>query len=278
MPIHHTTDGELHYALHNHDGIGQRTPVVLIHGAFCDSTDWTAQVEAVAARRPVVAIDLPGHGRSTEPDPAAWSVRRCAHAVRELLEHLGLGPVVVAGHSLGCRVCLELAYRFPALVSGLVLVDGSRLATAGTADHPLARALDRLGARGFVRALFDDMLLDGLPHPVVEMIFRRAAVFDEPLVSAVAKATLDWDAHQLPVALAQIDTPTTVVQTTGVAATGKRTKLRPSESTEWTRLLARHLPSSELIVLPDCGHFPMLERPAEVTDLLISHDSARLTI
>ena len=66
-----TVDGlSIHYKV-----LGDTGPaVLLVHGGGCDMTFWTLQVEALAAGRQVLLIDLPGHGQSDSPPDIRYSM------------------------------------------------------------------------------------------------------------------------------------------------------------------------------------------------------------
>ncbi|MEI6252125.1 MAG: alpha/beta fold hydrolase [Mycobacteriaceae bacterium] len=101
-------------------------PLVFVHGFACDGTDWQAQVDALATRTTVVVCELPGHG-SSPGTPAECTIEAYGIAVARALMELELRPAILVGHSMGCRVVLEASRVQPYAVSGLVLVDGSRI-------------------------------------------------------------------------------------------------------------------------------------------------------
>ena len=84
---------------------GTAAPWVLaLHGWRRDHHDWDEVLEGLDA----VALDLPGHGVAPEP-PEPWSTRQYAEWVAPALRDLAGGPVVIAGHSFGARVAVQLA-------------------------------------------------------------------------------------------------------------------------------------------------------------------------
>lgn len=104
----------------------QKPSLVLIHGAGMDHTVWVLQTRWLAHHGVnVLAIDLPGHGRSQGksfarvPDYADW--------IGRLLDAAGLKTAALAGHSLGALIALECAARFPERVTHLTLL-GAALA------------------------------------------------------------------------------------------------------------------------------------------------------
>jgi pimeloyl-ACP methyl ester carboxylesterase len=99
-------------------------PVVLAaHGITSNHRSWGPVAEALGDEATLVAPDLRGRGRSNGL-PAPYTVEQHADDCAALLEHLGGGPAVVAGHSMGGFVATMLATRHPDRVRAVVLVDG----------------------------------------------------------------------------------------------------------------------------------------------------------
>ncbi len=93
-----------------YDRSGQGEPLVLLHGQGFSRRSFDPVVPALAARRDVIAVDLPGHGGSPRQATGAGNAPRdLAVAVAELLDELELPTVHVAGNSSGGWVALELA-------------------------------------------------------------------------------------------------------------------------------------------------------------------------
>ncbi len=113
---------------------GAGLPLVLLHGFPFDSRMWDAAAAEVDGDRAVLAVDLPGLGRSTGPVPATASIDASADAVARTLAADGVTEAVVAGLSMGGYVALAMAERHSGLVAGLGLLD-----TRATADDPAAR-------------------------------------------------------------------------------------------------------------------------------------------
>lgn len=98
-----------------------RPGVVLVHGALDDHSVWALQSRALAHEGcAVLAVDLPGHGRSA--GPALPDIAAAADWLVALLAAAGLGPVVLVGHSMGSLIALEAAARLGAQATGLVMV------------------------------------------------------------------------------------------------------------------------------------------------------------
>ena len=105
-------------------------PIVLVHGLASNAMLWEgAALAFVALGRPVVAVDLRGHGQSEKPDDG-YDMQTVTFDLAKLLEVLavrGYVRPVVCGQSWGGNVVIELAHRYPQLVRVVVAVDGGFL-------------------------------------------------------------------------------------------------------------------------------------------------------
>ena len=101
---------------------GKGPTVLLIHGVGLQKTIWEPQIEALAADHDVIAVDMPGHGRSSRP-PEAPRLSDYADAVLAVLDGLDVADACVVGHSMGALVALEFALAHPERASGVVAVN-----------------------------------------------------------------------------------------------------------------------------------------------------------
>lgn len=129
-------------------------PVLLIHGVGMRAEAWGPQIEALSATHRVIAADMPGHGGTTPlpaearlPDFVAWAAR--------LVEALGLGPVSLAGHSMGALVAGGLAVERPDLVSRVALLNAVHLRSAEARASVLARADEIAQGQGSIEGPLD---------------------------------------------------------------------------------------------------------------------------
>jgi pimeloyl-ACP methyl ester carboxylesterase len=101
---------------------GQGSPMVLLHGMFGDFLDWEPVLEPLAASHRVIAVDLPGFGRSSKPR-GEYSAEFFVSALHEFFEQLKLSEFILAGNSFGGQLAILYALRHPDSVSKLVLVN-----------------------------------------------------------------------------------------------------------------------------------------------------------
>lgn len=117
MPKQHINHIDLYYEI-----TGAGPPLLLLHGLGSCIPDWQPQIDAFAGQHQIIAIDIRGHGQSDKP-PGPYSIAQFTADVIALLRHLGLGPVHVAGLSMGGMIALQMALDAPELVTSLTLIN-----------------------------------------------------------------------------------------------------------------------------------------------------------
>lgn len=124
--------------------------VVFIHGAMHDHSVWGLQSRSLAHHgHAVLAVDLPGHGRSE--GPALASVEAAAHWVVALLQAAGVERAALFGHSMGSLIALEAAAQLGARATHLVMVGTAfpmkvSPALIATAEETPLKAIDMVNA------------------------------------------------------------------------------------------------------------------------------------
>lgn len=110
---------------------GEGPPVVLIHGNAVVAEDFliSGLFGRLAARHRVIAFDRPGYGYSERPRGAPWTAARQADLLWRACGRLRIDRPVIAAHSWGTLVALEMALTRPDGVAGLVLMAGYYAAT-----------------------------------------------------------------------------------------------------------------------------------------------------
>ncbi len=233
---------------------GEGPPLLLLHGLGVTHETWAPTIAALAARWRVIAPDLPGHGRSSKPD-APYTIDFFAGVVRSLGRALGVEQAVVIGNSMGGRIALELAIAYPRFVRALVLAaPATDFAPIGRVLAALMDVVVRPGVlrvalpRAMAWGVYDPRAVPTLPRPTValarEDFLHHARAVRRSLAGVLAAESPD---------LARVTQPVQLVW-------GEQDRLVPAL---FGRGLRRRLPHARLAVLPRCGHFPMLERPAE---------------
>jgi len=162
-----------------------RPRALLLHGFLGGPEDWQPVMAGLAPEVRVVALELPGHGESRKLNggPDSMRMEAVAAAVAAAVDALELGPCAVVGYSLGARVALFLALRYPDLFTRGAIVSGSpglnrkseRIARAAQ-DASLAEALRAEGLERFLSTWYRQGLFAALRrHPSFGALRARRA-------------------------------------------------------------------------------------------------------
>lgn len=219
-------------------------PILLIHGSPGDAANFDRLgTRLAAAGYEVYAPDLPGFGGSTKRLPA-YSMRAHAHAIRELLDTLGIQRVHIAGWSQGGGVALRLADLQPDRTASLTLIASIGVQeTEGSGSYVFEHIKYATGYLGLVLGG------EAIPHFGIlgSHAFRRSFIRNF------------WDSDQRPLRqiMANLHTPTLILH-------GRNDFLTPLVAATTTHELIR---PSRLVIL-DASHFlPILQADQVATEM-----------
>ncbi len=105
----------------NYKSFGQGDPLLVVHGLFGSLDNWGSMSVKLGQHFQVFAVDLRNHGHSPHDDDMSYPVM--AGDLSELVRQKGFGHVHVLGHSMGGKVAMEFALRFPSMVDSLIVAD-----------------------------------------------------------------------------------------------------------------------------------------------------------
>ena len=239
----------IHYAV---QGKGEPA-LVLIHGFGIDSTYWDAVAGPLSAGRRVVVLDLAGHGRSGS-DREAWTVPAFGADVVAVADHLKLGRVILAGHSMGGQVMLEAARLLPGRVAGLVPVDTLLDPDFRLPEPDLVAALAALRkdyaetARGFAEQY---MYAESTPAEVRQRTLADWLKMPPELAVAILEQAWRYDPRP---AIADAKVPIVAVNA--------------DKYPTHVEAFRKYAPGFDALLVRGVGHYPMLEAPAELVTRL----------
>jgi len=243
-------------------------PIILIHGFTRSLSDWSHQVSSLSTRYRCMAVDLPGHGRS--PPPRQATIETLAHSVNHMLDDLGLDTVVLAGHSMGCRIISEMTNQSRHRVRGLVYIDGSIVAD-GDVDAAVSRSIEtveRLGMPQFLDRFYHGFFTENTPPAIRESVWAHFASIDINFAKELWLNMVRWDASQSRSVLATIDVPALVIQSTFLNSDLKRISLSPGQSSTWVDEVSKAVGDVTVQIIEGVGHFPMLEAPEQTNEAI----------
>lgn len=226
--------------------------LVLLHAFPLDREMWRPQLAALAGTARVLAVDLPGFGRT--PLPATpWTVDSAAEQVGGLLDTLGLtGRIVVGGLSMGGYVAMAFARRFPDRLAGLILADTRAEPDDAAAKEGRAKmiALARKdGAAAVVDAMLPKLLSEKATPAVKDAV--RAMGLRQTQEGVTAALAALRDRSDAAPGLDQVSVPTLVI-------VGEHDAVTPPTL---AAAMAGRVYGSELVTIPNAGHLSNLENP-----------------
>jgi len=251
------------------------SPIVLIHCYTCSMSWWDGLAPMLTADHRVIRVDLLGHGGSAMPG-SGYSIEDQASAVAEALAKLGIVDATVVGHSLGGAVATALAAQSPRLASRVVIIDqgvdnssvhrsfAERLGYVPIIGQALQR-LTHWAPSSVVRSQYDIAFAPGFnistgfenPDQVVDDL--RAMTYTAYKDSSSAE---DDYVDQTPLneRLAAIHVPLLVIFGAEDQIFDAQEQIAAYQS----------VPGVQTHIIPGAGHSPNVEKPEEVTPLILA--------
>jgi pimeloyl-ACP methyl ester carboxylesterase len=259
-----TIDGiQVHY---KEAGNGPQA-LILLHGFGASLFSWHTVMEPLAEYGRVVAYDRPAFGLTSRPMPGEWQgqnpypAEAQAKMLLALMDDLGIQQAALVGNSAGGAIALLAALNAPERVSALVLVDAAVYESGGAPRAllpllrtPQMRHLGPLVTRTFIARANDLIRLAW--HNPTRVTTETLAGYRKPMqVENWDRALWELTASSRPLDLAD---RLVELRQPALVLTGDDDRIVAPEN---SIRLARELPNSELIVLPNCGHVPHEECP-----------------
>lgn len=250
-------------------GSGPRTPLLFLHGWPTWSEVWLPVALRLGTERPWTAVDLPGQGRSALLPAPDRSMTAHRAALRALLDGRAEPRQVLIGNSMGGGLALGLALDRPDRVTAVVAVDAAGL----TPKFPGRTA--RMYLPFVLGAFFRAPRPAGVRRLLTRAVFADPAFADAAWTAAVTAAWTPRPQRSSLVAAAL------ALRRPDASLAADLPKLRPpllvlsgrdDVQFPWptAEAAARTVPNARFAVIERAGHFPMVERPAEVAEALRS--------
>lgn len=256
-------------------GEGNAETLVLIHGLGSNAKAWLRNMDAWGEDYHVIALDLPGYGRSTKGE-LPYSLSFYAQVIMEMLDGLGVDRAVLAGHSMGGQIAILAGLSHPERVDQLVLFapagvesfetgEGQWLRGAVTPEFVQDTTIRNIAVN--LHANFHDTPEEAEFMITDRIRIRGASDFEEycHAVSQNVGAMID---EPTTGRLDEIGQPVLVVfgENDGLIP---NPYLHGGRTRDIGEIAAREIPDCELLMVPDCGHFVQFERPELVNDAVL---------
>jgi triacylglycerol lipase len=245
---------------------GRGETLVLLHGFNGDADHFNRVARHLAGHFRILAPDLPGFGDTVPGDAVDYRIEAQADAVVRWMDRVGIQHCYLGGNSMGGFIACALAARHPGRIRALWL-----LAPGGIESVPLSPLFQEIAEerhnplvirnQADFRRLIDFCFVHPpwIPSPLSRYLAARAS--DRAVEHQRAFDAIRFDSSPLEQCADGLDVPALIVW-------GRSDQvLNPAGA----QVLARCMPRSETLMLPDTGHLPMLEHPRTVAEAWIGY-------
>ena len=238
------------------EGEAGRLPVVLLHGFAADLNSWRGLFAGASLGRPILALDLPGHGNSPRIVPE--NIDEIAVAVEATLESLGVSACLLVGHSLGGAVATVIAAR------GLVDVRSLLLISSGGLGPQINGAF----IKGLVGAKSEASIV-----PWLKLLVADENHLTKPFINATVAQAADTELRNTQEAIGArffADGTQTFEVRSSIAALAMPVRLIFGAEDRVIPVAHAHgLPGKVGVhIFAGCGHMPQIEERAAVLQIL----------
>ncbi|MFC4401997.1 alpha/beta fold hydrolase [Gracilibacillus xinjiangensis] len=241
--------------------------IVFIHGIPTNHHLWDAIIPYLEEKYTILTVDLIGYGYSERAPFYDLTLPKQAEYIINLLNNLGITKAHFVGHDLGGGIVQILSVFYPQRVRSIVIADGVCFANwplpkIVSIRYPTAEEFEP------TPLFIERMLREGLYYPQVlkpKLLTDLIIPFSGPNgPKELQQASLSLNHHQtedLVPYLQAITCPSTLLW-------GQHDRYLPPY---WGKLLQQHMPKSIFKILPNCGHYSMLDNPSLFAKELCEH-------
>lgn len=225
-------------------------PVILLHGSGGSHLSWPGELRRQENHH-VIALDLPGHGKTTST--VCHSIQTMVFSLRNFLLHMKIPRAILAGHSLGAVLALHYAAAYPESVRGLFLLAcGANFSIPHSLFNQLRSSgqMDKV-VENFNQIAFNQRLPQKLRREILApmLSLRKSTLLADLAICANFSQNTSFKRITCPIEL----------------VAGENDLITKPAS---VRQLAFSLPCASYKILPQCGHLLLYERAELVAQIM----------
>ncbi len=240
---------------------GTGEPLIMLHGFGGDKDNWLRFAKYFTPGYRVIIPDLPGFGESSKPENAQYTIMSQVEKLHALAKELKLTDFHVIGNSMGGNIAGAFAATHPEMVKTLGLFD------AGGVKSPMKSELHLLMETGINPLIvkntddYDRLLAFNFYKPLpipffIKKVLAEKAVKASEFNQKIFKESLETDFLLLESKLGMIKAPTLIMW-------GDSDRVIHVSSVP---VFEKKIKNARSVIIKECGHLPMLEKPQETAD------------
>ncbi len=249
---------------------GRGEPLLLLHGFGANKDNFTPVARYLTPHFRVIAPDHIGFGESSHPQDADYAPPVQAMRLKSFMETLGIKHFHLGGSSMGGQISLTYTALYPTDVASLWLLDSSGVWSAPKGE--LQKIMEASGRNPLIARTEDEYA------QILPFVMSKPPYVPRFMLNVMAKERIrNFDleqrifnenvTYQMEPHIAGLRTPSLIVW-------GQQDR---SLNVATAEILHTLLPHSELMILPDAGHLPMIEQPERCANDYLTFRQALVT-
>jgi pimeloyl-ACP methyl ester carboxylesterase len=228
--------------------------LILVHGWSQSVDAWRDQIPVLSKRNRVIALDLPGHGKSDKPE-MKYTMDLFARAIDAVMRDAKVKRAVLVGHSMGTPVTRQFYRKYPEKTLGIVVVDGV-LKPLGNPEmmNQLMAGLRSPNYKDVYMQMLNGMMGPAMTAELKERILASTGNTPQHVLVSAMEGMMDpsiWTDDKINVP---------------VVAVMAKNPFYPPNVEEITRTL---VPNLQFYMWQDVDHFLMMEKPKEFNAVVV---------
>ena len=248
--------------VYNENDVHSAVTLVLIHGFGGGKDTWNRVADQWDDEYHIIAIDLPGHAESVSKKDLGYTITQQAQRVKQFIDAKNIRGFYLLGHSMGGAIALRYAADQTQNVKALILIDSMGMEQTKSDGVILVEHSD-------TNPLYDvctkerlETLLNYSMHepPYIPDIIKEALLEEKCARREIEKEIYEgmYRDVNLSITAQNIDVPTLIVW-------GEKDRMTHVDD---ARLFHRTIQNSQLVILKEIGHVPILEAPEKTAEVI----------
>ncbi|MCG9873865.1 MAG: alpha/beta hydrolase [Leptospiraceae bacterium] len=241
----------------------QGETILFVHGFGADKDNWTRMSKYFAKDYHLVLVDLPGFGESDRIEELEYSHLSQSRRLKRFVEILNLKPFHIIGNSMGGAISGQFAYDNPNLVRSIVFLNSAGVKSPKPSDLSKQIALGKNPLIVESPEDFDNLIQYTMVKPPyipgpIKTYFGERAIANAPFNKKILR---EYRSIKDP-----LDSILPNIKQQSLVIWGDTDRVIDVSSTE---VFQKKLKISKIVIMKDCGHAPMIERPEETAGYIL---------